>query len=54
MLRLREPKLDRPFPAGSCAAARVIGALPTLLIIYAAFASRREGMAHMLAILLAY
>jgi amino acid transporter len=52
VLRLREPKLERPFQAGGFAVACVIGALPTLLITYAAFASRRERMAHMPALLL--
>ena len=47
VLRRREPGLDRPFRAGSFRAACVIAAAPTLLIIYAAFASRHERMAHM-------
>jgi len=52
VLRWREPGLDRPFRAGSFGAACVIAAAPTLLIIYAAFASRHERMAHMPALAL--
>jgi len=52
VLRLREPRLDRPFRVGSFAMACLIGALPTALIVYAAFASRHESMAHMPALVL--
>jgi len=52
VLRVREPNLERPFRAGSFAVACIVGALPTALIAYAAFASRRERMAHMPALLL--
>ncbi len=52
VLRLREPDLERPFRAGSFAATCLIGAVPTLLIGYATFASRQERMAHMPALLL--
>lgn len=52
VLRVREPRLDRPFRAGSFATACVIGTLPTLLIVCAAFASRHEHMAHLPALLL--
>lgn len=52
ILRLREPNLDRPFRAGSFATVCLIGALPTLLIVYAAFASRHERMAHVPALLM--
>jgi amino acid transporter len=52
VLRLREPKLARPFQAGSFATACVIGTVPTLLIVYAAFASRHEHMAHLPALAL--
>ncbi len=52
VLRLREPKLPRPFRAGSFATACVVGALPTSLIVYADYASRYERMAHMPALAL--
>ncbi len=52
VLRRREPALERPFRAGSFAVACAIAAAPTLLIIYAAFASRHERMAHMPALTL--
>jgi len=52
VLRLREPNLERPFRAGDFATACLIGAAPTLLIVYAAFVSRHERMAHMPALLL--
>jgi amino acid transporter len=47
VLRFREPQLDRPFRAGSLATATALGALPTALIVYAAFVSRNQRMAHM-------
>jgi len=52
VLRLREPKLERPFRAGSFAMACVVGAIPALLIVYAAFVSRHQHMAHLPALLL--
>ncbi|HTX41519.1 MAG TPA: APC family permease [Acidobacteriaceae bacterium] len=52
VLRLREPALERPFRAGSFVTACVIGAIPTGLILYADFASRREHIAHMPALVL--
>jgi amino acid transporter len=51
VLRFREPNLERPFRAGNLAMAIAIGVMPTALIIYAAFASRDERMAHMPALL---
>ena len=51
-LRIREPGLQRPFRAGNLATACFIGAAPTVLILYAMFASRHERMAHMPALLL--
>jgi amino acid transporter len=51
VLRLREPNLERPFRAGNFAVACLIGAVPTILIVYAMFASRQERMAHMPALL---
>jgi amino acid transporter len=47
VLRFREPELARPFRAGSLATAVALGVLPTALIVYAAFVSRNERMAHM-------
>jgi amino acid transporter len=52
VLRLREPKLERPFRVGSFATACVVGTAPTLLILYAAWASRHERMGHWPALLL--
>ncbi len=52
VLRLREPKLERPFRAGSFAVVCVIGTVPTLLIVYAAVASRHEHMGPVPALLL--
>jgi amino acid transporter len=52
VLRLREPNLERPFRAGSFAMACLVGTIPTLLIVYAAFASRHEHMGHLRALLL--
>ena len=51
VLRFREPNLARPFRAGNLAMAIAIGVMPTALIVYAAFASRDERMAHMPALL---
>lgn len=47
VLRFREPELERPFRAGSLLTAIALGVLPTALIVYAAFISRNERMAHM-------
>jgi amino acid transporter len=52
VLRMREPNLERPFRAGSFSAVCVVGTIPSLLIVYAAFASRHERMAHLPALLL--
>ncbi|MGC2638250.1 MAG: APC family permease [Acidobacteriaceae bacterium] len=52
LLRLREPHLERPFRAGNFTAACLMGAAPTALIVYAAFASRHERMGRMPALLL--
>jgi amino acid transporter len=52
VLRLREPTLERPFRAGNFAMACVVGAVPTVLILYADFASRHEHIAHMPALAL--
>jgi len=47
VLRFREPALERPFRAGGLATAIALGVMPTALIVYAAFVSRNERMAHM-------
>jgi amino acid transporter len=47
LLRFREPDLERPFRAGSLATAIALGVIPTALIVFAAFVSRNERMAHM-------
>lgn len=52
VLRLREPDLERPFRAGSFATAMALGVFPTGLIVYAAFVSRNERMAHIPALAL--
>jgi len=51
VLRVREPHLQRPFRAGNFAFACLISAAPTLLLVYAAVASRDERMAGMPALL---
>jgi amino acid transporter len=51
VLRFREPELRRPFRAGSMATAIALGVIPTGLIVYAAYVSRQERMAHMPALL---
>ncbi|MBT9332452.1 APC family permease [Paracidobacterium acidisoli] len=51
VLRIREPRLERPFRAGNLATACLIGAVPTGLILYAVWCSRNERMAHMPALL---
>jgi amino acid transporter len=45
VLRIREPKLARPFKAGSLAVACLLGAGPAALIGYALYASRDEKIA---------
>jgi len=47
VLRIREPSLPRPFRAGNFAFACLISAVPSLLLVYAGWASRDERMAHM-------
>ena len=47
VLRLREPQLERPFRAGNLLSAIALGVVPTAFIIFAAFVSRNERMAHM-------
>jgi amino acid transporter len=47
VLRVREPRLERPFRAGNFAFVCLISAAPTLLIVYAAVAARHERMAGM-------
>ena len=54
VLRLREPELKRPFRAGSLATAIALGIGPTALIVYAAYVSRQERMAHMPALLFGF
>ncbi|MGB6131668.1 MAG: APC family permease [Acidobacteriaceae bacterium] len=51
VLRLREPQLERPFRAGNFAFACLISVAPSLLLVYAAVASRGERMAGMPALL---
>jgi amino acid transporter len=51
VLRLKEPRLRRPFHAGNFAFACLISVAPTLLLVYAAVASRGERMAGMPALL---
>ena len=45
VLRIREPKLERPFKAGNLAVACLLGAGPAALIGYALYASRDEKIA---------
>jgi amino acid transporter len=54
VLRIREPELRRPFRVGSLATAIALGMVPTGLIVYAAYVSRQERMAHMPALLLGF
>jgi amino acid transporter len=44
VLRVREPKLDRPFKAGNLACACLLGVGPLVLIAYALYVSRTETM----------
>jgi amino acid transporter len=52
VLRVREPRLERPFRVGGLFTVCLVGAVPTALIVYADVASRHEHMAHMPALLL--
>lgn len=54
VLRLREPELKRPFRVGGLATAIALGVIPTALIVYAAYISRNERMAHMPALLFGF
>ncbi len=51
VLRVREPRLERPFRAGNFAFACLISVVPSLLLVYAAVVSRGEHMAGMPALL---
>lgn len=51
VLRVREPHLERPFRAGNFAFACLISAVPSALIVWAAWAARGERMAGMPALL---
>ncbi len=51
VLRIREPRLERPFRAGGLLSACLIGAAPSALIVWAAWAARGERMAGMPALL---
>ena len=53
VLRLREPKLKRPFKAGNLAVASLLGVAPALLICYALYAARDERVGSISALLLA-
>jgi amino acid transporter len=44
VLRIREPKLDRPFKAGNLAFACLLGIGPAALVAYALYASRGERL----------
>lgn len=46
VLRIREPRLDRPFKAGNFAFAVALGVGPTALIAYALWASRNDKLMH--------
>jgi len=46
VLRIREPRLDRPFKAGNLAFAISLGVGPTALIGYALWASRGDKLMH--------
>jgi amino acid transporter len=51
VLRIKEPNMPRPFQAGNLATACLIGVVPTILIVYAAWTSRNERMGHISALL---
>jgi amino acid transporter len=46
VLRIREPRLERPFKAGNLAFACALGVGPTVLIAYALWASRSDKLMH--------
>lgn len=52
VLRVREPRLERPFRAGNFTSACLIGSGPALLLIYAGWVSRSERMAGLPALFL--
>jgi amino acid transporter len=54
VLRIREPKLARPFKAGNLAVAVALGIGPTALICYALYASRDEQLGRFSALLFAF
>ena len=51
VLRIKEPNLVRPFKAGNLAAACALGVGPTVLILYALYASRAEQIGRFSALL---
>jgi amino acid transporter len=51
VLRVREPQLERPFRAGGLLSACLIGTVPSILIVWAAWTARDERMAGMPALL---
>ncbi|MGD0938509.1 MAG: APC family permease [Terracidiphilus sp.] len=53
VLRIREPKLDRPFKAGNLGFACALGLGPLVLIGYALYAARAEQIGSISALLLA-
>jgi amino acid transporter len=53
VLRLREPKLKRPFKAGNLGVASLLGVAPALLIGYALYAARTEKIGAVSALLVA-
>jgi amino acid transporter len=53
VLRIREPKLKRPFKAGNLATACALGVGPTALIAYALYAAQDEKIGSISALLLA-
>jgi len=52
VLRVREPKLERPVKAGNFGVACVLGVAPALLIGYALYAARDEKIGSVSALLL--
>ncbi|MGA9071497.1 MAG: APC family permease [Terracidiphilus sp.] len=53
VLRVREPKLKRPFKAGNLTVASLLGVAPAGLIVYALYAARDEKVGSISALLLA-
>ncbi len=53
VLRVREPKLKRPFKAGNLTVASLLGVAPAALIVYALYAARDEKVGSISALLLA-